>query len=404
MNGPTALCSGWSPSPEKPRLLLAEDEPSLRTFLCELLQEEYTVEAITNGEQAWAAVQRQLPDLILSDVQMPLLDGLGLIRRLRADARTASVPLIIMTANNQKDTLFEALEAGMDDFLLKPFHPLELLARLSCQRRMIALRREATEKIARQEAVVVEQAKNRFLACLSHELRNPLAPVPFALHLIDQTEGLPAFVYEAVGVVRRGTETETRLINDLLDVSQIVHGKLSLNVEPIDLHDCLGQAIKDCREDYGPKGLKLKMELTAEMHQVSGDFARLQQVFCHLLQNAGKFTPANGTISVRSANDGEDIVVEVQDSGVGIAAEDLSKIFVPFEHGCTEKERVYGGLGLGLTIAHAIITAHDGQLTVESPGTGQGATFRVCLNTRSSPGLLRAHGTTSHRKVGLSLG
>ena len=129
-----------------------------------------------------------------------------------------------MTARHQRDFLFQALEAGMDDFLLKPFHPLELLARLRCHWRMIALRRQAAEKIAREAAGEVEQAKNPFLSSLSHELRTPLTPVHFALHALRQKQGLPTDVYEGLAMIQRNVEAETRLINDLLDVSHIVHG------------------------------------------------------------------------------------------------------------------------------------------------------------------------------------
>ena len=384
MNGNSAFLLGQQPSLENPRLLVVENEASYSAFLRELLEAEYEVEVAENGEQAWATVQRRLPDLLLTDLAMPLLDGLGLTHRLRADARTASLPIILMTANNQRERLLQALEAGVDDFLLKPFHPLELLARLRCQRRMIALRREAIEEVARKEAEAAVQAKNRFLACLSHELRTPLTPVTLALYLINQKKGLPESVYEGLETIRRNVETEKRLINDLLDYSQIALGELGLSMEPTDLHDCLGQALKECREEFAAKHLKLTVSLSAERHQVRGDAARLKQVFCNLVQNAVKFTPERGNIGVKSANDGDDIVVEVEDDGLGIAAEALPKIFRSFEHGSVERERVYGGLGLGLAIAQAIVTAHEGQLTAASPGLDHGATFRLCLNTKKA--------------------
>ena len=382
MNGKVALFAGYEPSSQKPRLLLAEDEPSYSAFLYELLEAEYEVEITSNGEEAWAATERRLPDLILSDIRMPLLDGLGLLRRLRADTRTVSVPFILITSDNQRELLFQGLEAGLDEFMVKPFHPLELLARLRCQRRMVDLRRKVTEGIAVKEAAAVAQARYRFLACLSHELRTPLTPVQFALHFIRRTPELPASVYESAETIRRNVELEARLVDDLLDVSQIVDGRMEVSLAPVDLHDCLGQAIHDCREDYLPKGLLLTVNLAASQHEVTGDANRLRQVFCHLLRNAGKFTPEHGTVDVRSANDGKDIVVEVQDSGIGIAAECLPRLFEPFGPSALEKGQDHPGLGLGLAISHAIIAAHEGQLTARSPGLGQGATFRVCLHTQ----------------------
>ena len=373
---------GDPPPSQKPCLLLAEDDPSIRAFLYELLAPEYEVEVTTNGEEAWAAVARRQPELILSDLQMPLLDGLGLLRRLRTDPQTTTVPFILMTADNQRERLFEGLEAGMDEFLLKPFYPLELLARLRCQQRMISLRRQVTEQIALKEAEAVEEVKNRFLSALSHELREPLTPVQIASSLIRRTKGLPASVYEGMETIRRNVEIETLLINEFLDVSQIVDGKLALDLFPTDLHDCLGTALRECREDYVPKRLHLTVDLDAQRHEVMGDARRLRQVFCRLLQNAGKFTPECGTIGVRSVNDGDDIVVEVRDSGSGIAPELLPRVFEPFRQSVSSEGPAQPGLGLGLAVAHAIITAHEGQLVAQSPGLGQGATFRVCLHTR----------------------
>ena len=373
------------PSSPKPRLVLAEDEPSYNAFLCELLAAEYEVETTRDGEEAWAAVERRLPDLILLDVEMPLLDGLGLLRRLRAAAHTASLPIILIAANNRREALMAVVEADADVFLIKPFHPLELLARLRSQRRLIRLRRQATELIARQAAEEVERVKNCFLACVSHELRTPLTPIHMAAHLIRMQRGLPEAVYEGVETVRRNVEIETRLINDLLDVSQIVHGKLQLSLAPADVHECLGQALSDYRQDFAAKGLKVTINLAATRHEVLGDAARLRQVFWNLLSNAAKFTPDGGRITVQSADEGDTVVVEVQDSGRGIAAEMLPTIFEPLEHGETEGKQVYGSMEIGLAIAHALITAHHGQLTATSPGLGQGSTFRVCLHTPGPP-------------------
>ena len=384
MNGATAPFPGDLPSLSKPRLLLAEDNPPDNAFLCELLAAEYVVETTSNGEEAWSALERQLPDLILADILMPLLDGLGLARRLRADPRTASVPIILLTASHRKEMLQQGLEAGMDDFLLKPFHPLELLARLRCQRRLIAMRRAAIEEVARREAVLVESERKRFLASLSHELRTPLTPLPFILQMLGRRKELPAFVHEGLATIARGVDAETRLINDLVAYSEIVHGQLALDLEFLNLHVCLDAAIEDSGLGSGSEGLGLTVELQAESHHVMADPIRLRKVFDSLLRNAVKFTPQDGRVTVRSLNEGGCVVVEVVDNGLGFPAEMLTEIFRPFEHGTPQRERIYGGMGLGLTIAHAVVVAHQGELTAESSGTGQGSTFRLRLNTVST--------------------
>ena len=235
------------------------------------------------------------------------------------------------------------------------------------------------EQGAREEAESANRAKDRFLAVLSHELRTPLTPVQMALHLIERTRGLPASVYQGVEMIRRNVAVEVQLIGDLLDVSRIVHGKLELHRERLDLHECLRDALEVCREDFTAKDLHVTVKLDAERHRVVGEAARLQQVFWNLLRNAAKFTSAGGAITVRSSNADKEIVVEVADTGCGIPADALPKIFDPFEQGDPSRARVYGGLGLGLAISHAIVASHHGKLTVESPGHGRGATFRVTL-------------------------
>lgn len=378
MNGTAALPAGDLPASLKPRLLLAADDPTVTAHLRELLASEYEVEATANGEEAWTALAGPLPDLVLADVEMPLLGGVDLLRRLRADARTAGVVLILMSADHQQELLLEALAAGMDEVVFIPLRPLELLVRLRGQRRTVALRREASEHLARREAETVAQAKHRFFAALNHELRTPLTPVKIALQLIARTEGLPAPVYESVETIARNVEAQAALVADLLDVSQIVDGRLDVSLMAIDLHDCLGQAIHECRGGLASKGLRFTLDLSARCPEVMGDAERLRQVFCRLLRNAGEFTPEQGAVHVRSFNLDGATVVEVQDNGAGIADELLPQLFEAFRRGTPPDT----GLGIGLAISHAIVTAHEGQLTAHSPGLDRGATFRVSMGTR----------------------
>ncbi len=146
MNSSTAVSSGGSPVHCNPRLVLAEDDPSTRDLLCEILRVDYEVEAVATGAQAWEAAQRELPDLVLSDVLMPGLDGIGLTRQLRAAERTSTLPIILLTGSNEKELMLSCLEAGADDCLLKPFSPPELLARLRCHRRLVVMRWEAAAR------------------------------------------------------------------------------------------------------------------------------------------------------------------------------------------------------------------------------------------------------------------
>ena len=236
------------------------------------------------------------------------------------------------------------------------------------------------EHAARREAESANQIKDRFLASLSHELRTPLTPVQLALFGLRREKRLSTAGRDMLAMISRSVETEVRLIDDLLDVSRIVHGKLELHQQTLEVHDCLRHALEICRGDFDAKRQRASLSLEAPRQQISADADRLKQVFWNLFKNAAKFTPDEGAITIRSRNpDDAHISIEVCDTGHGMDEETLSKIFDAFEQGSPEITQRFGGLGLGLAISHAIVEAHGGQLTAASPGPGQGATFTVIL-------------------------
>jgi signal transduction histidine kinase len=241
------------------------------------------------------------------------------------------------------------------------------------------VRRNTIEQAAQREAKVIDQAKHRFLAALSHELRTPLTPVLLALHTMGRETALSPSMRDGLEMIRRNVDAEIQLIDDLLDVSRIVYGKLELSLSSVDLNDRLSQALEAARPEFAAKGIKLTLTLGARRQRRRCDGVRLQQVFGKLLRNAVKYTPAGGEVSASSRDSGERVVVEIKDSGRGIEAAALLKLFSPFYQGDPDEVRTYGGLGLGLAIAHAIVAAHGGTLTASSTGRNQGATFLVDL-------------------------
>src|SRR6201982_2201362 len=238
----------------------------------------------------------------------------------------------------------------------------------------------------RQELIGANAAKDQFLALLSHELRSPLSPV---LAMVGELEAeLPDSrpVREALEVVRRNVELEERLIDYLLDVTRIAKGKLQLSFEPICVHQILQRAYEICRDEIAAKNLDVEFHLRAAHTHVEGDPARLQQVFWNLIKNSVKFTPGKGRIIIETANPApEEIEIRITDTGIGIEAEKIDKIFNAFEQGQTEITRRFGGLGLGLAISKALIDAHGGKIRVESPGKDRGAIFSLELNTVVTP-------------------
>jgi PAS domain S-box-containing protein len=246
-----------------------------------------------------------------------------------------------------------------------------------------------SERAARAEAERASRAKDEFLAVLSHELRTPLTPVLLNASRLESDPGLPSHVRPELQAIRRNVELEARLIDDLLDLTRISRGKVRLDPRSTDLHVVVHHALEVCFQQ--PCDVHLVVRLAASSHSVKGDAARLQQVFWNLLNNARKFTPAGGTITVTSRNgtkhgrDGQAaapdaIVVEVTDTGVGIEADLLPRLFNAFAQGGSgEARRRVGGLGLGLSISKALVEMHGGTLEGRSPGAGRGATFTVIL-------------------------
>ena len=241
-------------------------------------------------------------------------------------------------------------------------------------------RTEAALIEARQAAEAANQTKDRFLAVLSHELRSPLTPMLMAVAALEHDSDLRPAVREHLAMIKRNIYLETKLIDDLLDLSRITSGKVELDIEPVDLNETVRHVCGSCRSQMREKGIRLETELYDSAALIAADSARIQQVLRNLLINAIKFTPENGTIRLTTARRaGGRWEVRVQDSGIGISVEALPRIFDAFEQGGVKVTRQFGGLGLGLAISKSLVELHRGSIRAESAGPGQGSTFIVEL-------------------------
>ena len=190
---------------------------------------------------------------------------------------------------------------------------------------------------------------------------------------------------EGLEMIQRNVTLEAQFIDELLDLTRISRGKFELSREPVDLHDVIRLAAEVALPDIEAKSQRLHFELNAERHELPGDVKRLQQVFWNLLKNAAKFTPERGAITIRTRNEPaapdspELIVIEVSDDGIGFDPEAAERIFTAFTQASEEITQKFGGLGLGLAISKVTVDAHQGTLGASSAGSGQGATFTVCL-------------------------
>ncbi len=241
-------------------------------------------------------------------------------------------------------------------------------------------RRAETERaaaLARSEAD--SRAKDEFLSIVSHELRTPLTPLLAWSSMLQSSTITPARAAEGLAAIERSARTQARLIEDLLDVSRIVSGKLALELEPAELNEAVRAAIDAVRPAALDKGVVLVAELEPRGAPLQGDPVRLQQIVANLLTNAVKFTPAGGRAVVRLAREGGSIRLTVRDTGQGIEPAFLPYVFERFRQADSSTTRMQGGLGLGLAIVRHLVEAHGGYVTAASGGRGKGATFTVIL-------------------------
>ncbi|MEM5387832.1 ATP-binding protein [Paraburkholderia phymatum] len=253
---------------------------------------------------------------------------------------------------------------------------------ISTQKRLEADRNALieSERLLRFAAQSANETKDAFIAAVSHELRTPLTAILAWADLLAQASDDSGFVQNGISVIRRNVLAQTRLVDDLLDASRISTGKFTVERVPVALADCLNAALQDIRPIADRKGIFVA-DLVAEEPDVLGDGARLRQVFGNLLNNALKHTAQGGKILPSLVVAGNTVRISIADTGAGIPADRLDEIFEPFVQVESPVTREHAGLGLGLAIARSIVVMHGGDITAQSGGVGQGATFTVILPT-----------------------
>jgi signal transduction histidine kinase len=369
------------------RVLVADDNADMRDYLTRLLAPHYDVDTVADGGAALDHVLADTPDLVLADVMMPVLDGFGLVAGIRRDAAARAVPVILLSARAGEGSQIEGLEAGADQYLVKPFSARDLLARVASQLELGRLRRSAELTIAESERRLREAdaRKDEFLALLAHELRNPLAPIRTGLELIRLSGDAPDTVRRVRSMIERQVALMVRLIDDLLDVSRITSGKIVLQRRPTALAELVQSAVEAQRAAIEAAHIALTIELPSHPCVVDVDPARVVQIISNVLHNASKFTPAGGRISLGVAVEhrgpaGEPVAaIRVTDTGVGIPQALLGRIFELFTQGEAMSERAQGGLGIGLALAQRLAEMHGGDIVASSEGVGRGSEFVIRL-------------------------
>jgi signal transduction histidine kinase/DNA-binding NarL/FixJ family response regulator len=294
--------------------------------------------------------------------------------------------------SRDRDYSVRASKQGTDEIgqLTEAFN--EMLARIGESNAALA----ASEEDLR----AANKEKDNFFAILSHELRTPLTPALAAVANLEDDTTLPPNIHAELEMIRRNIEVEARLIDDLLDINRIARGKLDLHRQVVDVRPLLEHALQNyCAVAAAKKNIRVSTKIMATETHVFADSSRLTQVFWNLLQNACKFTPDGGAINVQVYNEYRrmvtnqpvstpatenslaELIVQVRDTGMGIRAETLPRIFNAFEQGARSRNPVFGGLGLGLSISRAIMEMHGGSIGAASEGKDKGATFTIRLHT-----------------------
>lgn len=360
----------------KPKVLIVDDEPYARqTIEMLLLKESYEMFFAEDAHEALAQMDDELPDVILSDVMMPNMDGFELCQRIKRNPKWNHVPIILVTALDTKQDLARGLEAGADDFLHKPINGLELRARVRSMLRI---------KLRHDELQAALQMRQDLANMIVHDIRSPLSTILIYCDLLESE--LDGHV-ETLETIRGEANRLSSFLTDMLMMAKMEHGRLMLSQSPVDVNE-LATAVRD---SYAPmaslKKIEMKLDLPEETKKLSLDANLWRRVLDNLVSNAVKFSPTGGNITVRVRYDGPAVAnsngsashlnVQVVDEGPGIAPEHYETIFDKFKIVATGRRDVKQ-VGLGLAFCKMVVEAHNGRISV-GPNKPRGSVFTVQL-------------------------
>ena len=378
-------------------VLLVDDSPEdrdvARRFLVRDPGRAYRFLEASTGEEGLEACRSADIDCVLLDYSLPDMDGLEFLRDLTGGTAVTPFPVVMLTGRGDESIAVQALKHGAQDYLIKGRFDDSGLRRtvdgavanvidrrvLERQRLRLLERLEREARARADELVEMDRRKNEFLAMLAHELRNPLAPIRSALHLMSLPNVDPGTADRARAMAQRQVAQLARLVDDLLEVSRITRGKIQLNASEVDLTAVVPRAVEAVRPAMEQQGHALEVSLPDGPLLLSADPARLEQVLVNLLNNAAKYTEPGGRVTLRADRDGPWATVRVRDTGIGIAPEMLPKVFDMFAQVDHSLDRSQGGLGIGLTLVRTLVELHGGAVEARSDGLGAGSEFIVRL-------------------------
>lgn len=365
--------------PRTPHILLVDDEERNLRLLESLLRPHgcRTTRA-SDGEAALRLAAAEAPDLILLDVMLPGLDGFEVCRRLKAAPATAGIPVIMITALQERADRARGLDAGADDFLSKPVNTHELRARLRSLLRLRFLHEELAERL--RQLATAEALKEQLTHLLIHDLNGPLSALKLNLSiLLAGLEGPLQPQQETILTSALGNADHlSRLIRNLLDIARLEEGRLSIKHEPVPVAALVAATCGEHEAAFRAKGVTLEEVLPSGLPPVLGDEELLARTLDNLLRNALQFTPAGGRVTVSARAEAGGVTLAVRDTGQGVPAAFREKIFDKFAQAEVGGQGRRRGTGLGLTFCRLAVEAHNGRIWVES-AEGRGSCFCVTL-------------------------
>ena len=377
-------------------LLIVDDDLALLQALPEALRlrmEGAIVDTCASAQEALECIARVDYDAIITDIKMPGMDGLSLLTEIQL--RRPQTPTILITGHGEHDLAVQALRGGAYDFIQKPIERDYFVAALKRAVHVRQLSRQVDEQqsalerhAAELELIVADRTKelreanrikDEFMVLVSHELRTPLNSILGWAQLMCSGKLKEDAMTRALQTIVRSTKALNQIIDDLLDVSRIITGKLRLVSIPVEIMKVVQAAVEVVRPAADAKSIGLHLSLDPSAGTVSGDPQRLQQVIWNLLSNAIKFTPVHGNIEVTLKRVESNARLMITDSGEGIGEEFLPYVFDRFRQADNTSTRAHGGLGVGLSIVRNLVEMHGGSVSAASQGKGKGACFTVSL-------------------------
>lgn len=411
-------------SESKVNVLLVDDHPenllALEAILTGLGQNLVRAES---GEQALKCLLDRDFAVILLDVQMPGMDGFETAALVRQRERSRYTPIIFLTAFSDSDALrSKGYALGAVDYLLKPIDPVILTSKVSVFvdlfKKNVEVQQQAAQLVAknlevlradaaRQQAEDANRMKDEFLAIVSHELRTPLNSILGWSQLLLSRKFDEAKTLEALRTIARNAKSQAQLIEDILDVSRLMRGKIRLAIQTINASTIVESVLQSVRLLAEEKNIQLHSQLDESAQLVFADPERLRQIVWNLLTNAIKFTPQGGQVQVKlslvepqiSPSQSSFAQLQVIDTGIGIAADFLPYIFERFRQADSSSTRSHGGLGLGLAIVYQLVGLHQGKIFAASEGEGKGTTFTVHLPLATSAALNPSNSQSDADKI-----